>query len=197
MEMKRLIFVLVLAGCTGLAGGAFAQYRDDATLFTVNAGTLMGKYVDTGESMSGTIAGMTLERVLSGGKVSVGIALAFAVADDDFKVEGEDPVNFQFSGTPVLLTCKYNLLNGRFAAYAGAGLGIHWSSLKTDAGTTDEVSNGFTGMAFSIPVGISYFLDPDFYIQATYNLSLMTTTPLTDDMHHAFTLGLGFQWGKE
>lgn len=195
--MKRAIWVLVLATCTVTAGGAFAQYRDDATVFTVNAGTLMGEYSDTGESMSGTIAGMTLERLMSDGRVSVGISLAFAVADDDVTVDGSDPFNVEFSGTPVLLTCKYNFLNGRFAAYAGAGLGIHWSSLKTDAGTSDEVSNGYTGMAFSIPVGIAYFLDPEFYIQATYNLSLMTTTPLTDDMHHAFSLGLGFLWGKE
>lgn len=195
--MKRLILALILVGCTITTGGALAQYRDDATLFTINAGTIMGEYIETGESMSGTIAGMTLERVMSGGRISVGMALAFAIADDDISVDGSDPFNVEYSGTPILLTCKYNILNGRFAAFAGAGVGIQWSTLKTDAGTIDEVSNSSTGMAFSIPVGISYFLDPDFYIQATYNLSIMTSTPLTDDMHQTFSLGLGFLWGRE
>jgi hypothetical protein len=195
--MKRLIVALALAGFIFSTGGALAQYRDDATLFTINVGGITGEYSDTGESMTGNVAGLTLERVLSDGKVSVGISLAFAIADDDVTAEDSETVNVDFSGSPVLLTCKYNILNGRFAGYAGAGLGIHWSSLKTDAGTIDEVSNNFTGMAFSIPVGIAYFLDPDFYLQAVYNLSIMTTTPLTDDLHHSLALGLGFQWGKE
>ena len=112
-------------------------------------------------------------------------------------MEGSDPVNVDFNGSIVLLTCKYNFLNGRFAAYVGGGIGIHWSSLKTDAGTSDEASKQSTGLAFSLPVGVAYFLDNDFYLQGNYVLGYLGTTPLKDNMTQAMTLGLGFQWGGE
>ena len=195
--MKRLIFILALAGFVVSAGGAAAQYRDDTVLFTLNAGALVAKSNETGGDMTGNTAGFTLEKVLVDGKVSAGISIPFLFAEETISVEGSDPVEVDFSGTPVLLTCKYNFLNGRFAAYVGGGIGIHWSTLKTDAGTSDERSSQSTGMAFSLPVGVAYFLDDDFYIQGNYVLGYMSTTPLRDNMSQAITLGMGFQWGEK
>ena len=139
----------------------------------------------------------TFEKVISDGNVSVGIAIPYIFADETVSVSGYDPEKITYSGTPVMLTCKYNIFNGRFAAYAGAGIGVHWSSLKRHEGTVDEVSSSFTGMALGVPVGVAFFLAEDLYLQGVYSLSYMSTTPLRDDIAHGFLLGLGFQWGKE
>ena len=195
--MKRLIFVLALAVFIVSAGNSMAQYRNDAILFTINAGGITATSSETGESMSGNTADFTLEKVLADGKFSAGISIPFIIADETVTIEGQDPIDIDFSGTPVLLTFKYNILNDRFSAYAGAGIGIHASTLKVDAGTTEEKSNRYTGMAFGVPVGVAYFLDEDFYLQAAYTLRVLKTAPLTDGVNHAFTLGMGFQWGAE
>lgn len=195
--MKRLLFVLALAGFMVTAGSSMAQYRNDAILFTINAGGITATSSESGQTMSGNTADLTLEKVLAGGRVSTGISIPFIYADETVTIEGMDPIDFDFNGTPVLLTCKYNILNGRFAAYAGAGIGIHSSTLKVDAGTTEEVSKKYTGITFGVPVGIAYFLDDDFYLQGVYNFRVMKTTPLTDGINHGLTLGMGFQWGAE
>jgi len=195
--MKRLILFVALAGFMVSAGGALAQYKDQAVLLTLSGGALKATGDVSGQSITGNAANFTFEKVLSGGKVSVGIAIPYIFADETVSVPGDDPVNISYSGTPVLLTCKYNILNGRFAASVGAGIGVHWSSLKQHEGTVDEISNSFTGMALGVPVGVAFFLAEDLYLQGVYSLSYMSTTPLRDDMAHSFLLGLGFQWGKQ
>jgi len=195
--MKRLILFVVLAGLMVSAGGAQAQYKDQAVLLTLSGGALKTTSDESGQSITGNAANFTFEKVLSDGKVSVGISIPFLFADETVSVPGHDPVNISYRGTPFLLTCKYNILNGGFAAYVGAGIGVHWSSLKQYEGTVDEVSSSFTGMALGVPVGIAFFLAEDLYLQGVYSLSYMSTTPLRDDIAHGFLLGLGFQWGKE
>jgi len=193
--MKRLILLAALAGLMVSAGGALAQYRDKAELLTLGAGAIKSNIEECGKSLTGNAANFTFEKVLSGGQLSVGIAIPVIIADETVVVPEGDSTNISFRGTPFLLTCKYNLLNGRFAAYAGAGIGVHWSSMKTNAGTVDEVSENYTGMALGIPVGIAYFLSEGLYLQGIYSLSYMSTTPIRDNLAHAFMLGLGFQWG--
>ena len=69
--------------------------------------------------------------------------------------------------------------------------------MKLYAGTSDEKTESFTGMALGIPIGAALYLSEDFYLQGTYTLSYMGTTPLRDDIAHSFMLGLGFQWDNE
>jgi opacity protein-like surface antigen len=195
--MKRLILFVVLAGLMVSAGGAQAQYKDQAVLLTLSGGALLTTSDVSGQSITGNAANFTFEKVVSEGKVSVGIAIPYIFADETVTVSGQVPEKITYSGTPVMLTCKYNILNGRFAAYAGAGIGVHWSSLKRHEGTVDEVSSSFTGMALGVPVGVAFFLAEDLYLQGVYSLSYMSTTPLRDDIAHGFMLGLGFQWGTE
>jgi len=194
--MTRLILLVALAGLMVSAGGAQAQFKDRAVLLTLSAGAATSTSEESGGSITGNAANFTLEKVVSGGMISVGISIPYIYADGTVEEPGNDPNDIAFRGTPFLLTCKYNFINGRFAAYAGAGIGVHWSNLKQHAGTVDEVSQDFTGMAFGIPVGIAYFLAEDLYLQGVYSLSYMNTTPLRDNMAHAFMLGLGFQWGE-
>ncbi len=194
--MKRLILLAILAGLMVSAGGAQAQFKDRAVLLTLGAGAVTSTSEESGGSLTGNAANFTFEKVVSGGKVSVGISIPYIYADATVEDPELGPLDIAFRGTPFLLTCKYNFLNGRFAAYAGAGIGVHWSNMKQNAGTVDEVSQDFTGMAFGIPVGIAYFLTEGLYLQGVYSLSYMNTTPLRDNMAHAFMLGLGFQWGE-
>jgi opacity protein-like surface antigen len=195
--MKRLILFVVLAGLMVSAGGARAQYKDQAVLLTLSGGALLTTSDVSGQSITGNAANFTFEKVVSEGKVSVGIAIPYIFADETVTGSEQVPEKITYSGTPVMLTCKYNILNGRFAAYAGAGIGVHWSSLKRHEGTVDEVSSSFTGMALGVPVGVAFFLAEDLYLQGVYSLSYMSTTPLRDDIAHGFMLGLGFQWGTE
>jgi opacity protein-like surface antigen len=195
--MKRLVFILALAACLMAAGSALAQYRNDAVLFSINVGGVQASGKESGKTISGNTADFFLEKVLADGKVAVGFSVPYIFADETLTNEDGESVDLEFGGVPFLLTTKYNIFNGKFAGYVGAGIGIHSSTLKTNAGTTEEYSKTFTGMAFGIPVGITYFLDPDFYLAATYNFRSMSGAPISDGLSHSLTLGLGFQWGAE
>jgi opacity protein-like surface antigen len=195
--MKRLVFILALAACLMSSGSALAQYRNDAVLFSINAGGVTASDDDFDESVTGNTADFFLEKVLADGKATVGFSVPYIAADATRNIEGEDPVDLEYSSVPFLLTAKYNILNGRFAGFVGAGIGLHSSSLKTNAGTTEEMSKSTTGMAFSIPVGIAYFLDDDFYLQGSYHFRSLSGAPLGGGITHSLTLGLGFQWGAE
>ena len=98
---------------------------------------------------------------------------------------------------PSLFTGRYNFLNSRFAANIGIGLGIHTSTKAVYEGTIEERSTTTSGLAFSIPVEVAYFLDPDLYLQLIYTPSWMTTTELRDDLAHTIAGGIGFQWGSD
>lgn len=195
--MKRFIFVLTLTAVLMSVGGALAQYRNDAVLFSINAGGVTASDDDFDESVTGNTADFFLEKVLADGKASVGFTIPYIFADATLDLDGEDPVDLEYSSVPFLLTAKYNIFNGRFVGYVGAGIGLHSSSVKTNAGTTEEISRSTSGMAFGIPVGIGYFLADDFYLQGAYNFRSLSGSQLGDGITHSLTLGLGFQWGAK
>lgn len=195
--MKRLAFILILATCMMASGSALAQYRDGAVLFSINAGGVTASDDEFDESVTGNTADFFLEKVLADGKVAVGFSIPYIFADATLDIEGEDSVRLEYGSVPFLMTAKYNIFNGRFTGFVGAGIGAHTSSLKSDAGTTEETSRNSTGMAFAIPVGIGYFLADDFYLQGSYHFRSLSGAPLGDGISHSLTLGLGFQWGAE
>lgn len=195
--MKRFVILLTLTTLLMATGSANAQYRDGAVLFAINAGGVTASDDDFEDSVTGNTADIFLEKVLADGKASVGFSIPYIFADATLNIEGEDPVDLEYGCLPFLLTAKYNIFNGRFVGFVGAGIGIHSSDLKTNAGTTEEISKSYTGMAFGIPVGIGYFLADDFYLQGSYNFRSLSGSPLGDGITHSLTLGLGFQWGAE
>lgn len=170
--MKRMLFVIALAGIMVSAGVAQAQYKDGAILFTFGGGALLATSNETGESITGNAINFTLEKVLSDGRLSVGIAIPYIFADETITIEGNDPMDVTYSGSPFMLTCKYNIINGGFALFAGGGIGIHYSNMKLYAGTSDEKTESYTGLAFNIPIGVAFYLAEDFYLQGTYSLTL-------------------------
>lgn len=195
--MKRLVFLLTLATFLMTAGSALAQFRDGAVLLSFNAGGVTASDDEFDESVTGNTADFFLEKVLADGKASVGLTVPYIYADAVFETETGESLDLEYGSVPFLLTAKYNLINGRFVGFLGFGIGVHSSTLKSAAGTTEEVSKKYTGMALGIPVGIGYFLAPDFYLQGSYNFRSLSGAPLGDGITHSLTLGLGFQWGSE
>ncbi len=196
--MKRILSAIVLLGLLFTAATAFAQYREGAVLLTLGAGSSFTKLEDSGDQISGTAAGFTLEKVLAGGKATMGFTLYWLSASDDVTLEGDTTTSpVSYSSTPFAITGRYNFLNSRFAANVGLGLGFYTSKFYLYEGTTEQIQRSQSGMSFSLPIGMAYFLDPDMYLQISYVPSIMTASSLTDDLSQTVVLVAGFQWGAD
>jgi len=69
--MKRLLPVITLLSLILMASTVSAQYQEDAVLLTIDAGGTMAKSAYSGDMLSGTAAGFTIDKVLSEGKFTV------------------------------------------------------------------------------------------------------------------------------
>ena len=192
--MKRTLSAITLLAVMILATTASAQFQDKGFLLTLNAGTIVATSERSDESINVNSAGFTLEKVLDGGRFSVGASFIWLWADEVTEVITGDPQKVTYSAAPFVFTGRWNFLNSRFAANIGLGIGVHTSTQKLDEGTTDEISSSVTGMAMSVPVTAAYFLAPDFYLQVVFTPSWMNTTPMRDDLAYSINAGLGFQW---
>jgi len=195
--MKRLLPVITLLILILMTSTAFAQYRDSAVLLTLNAGGAMGKSTYSGENLKGTAAGFTIDKVLGDGKFIFGGSLTWLRTEETVDIEDGKSGDVTYSSTPFRLNGRWNFLNGRFAANIGLGLGIHTSTIKLYEGTIDERSGTTSSFNFGVPITISYFLDPDFYLTAIYSPNWMSSSYTEDDFGQAVMFGLGFQWGAE
>lgn len=195
--MKRLILAIALMTLALMATTAFAQYRDGAVLLTLDAGGTSAKSTYSGDMVNGTAAGITFDKVISDGKFNVGASLVWLKSDETVEIDEGETGTVDYSSTPFRLTGRWNFLNGRFAANVGLGLGIHQSTRKLYEGTVDERSETVSGFNFGVPVTVSYFLDPDFYLTAIYSPTWMNGSYADGDLAHAMMFGLGFQWGAD
>ena len=194
--MKRILSTAALIGVLFVAATASAQYREGSVLLTLGAGSSFTKLEDSGDQISGSAAGFTLEKVLAGGKATMGFTLYWLSASDDVTLEGDTTTSpVSYSATPFAITGRYNFLNSRFAANVGLGLGFYTSKLYEHEGTVDQRQRSASGMSFSLPIGMAYFLDPDMYLQFSYVPSIMTASALSEDLSHTVVLVAGFQWG--
>lgn len=195
--MKRLILVTTLLVLVLMTSTAFAQYREGAVLLTLDAGATMAKSAYTGDSLKGTAAGFTLDKVLKDGTFVLGGTIAWLQADETVVIEDDQSGDVTYSSVPFRLTGRWNFLNSKFAANIGLGLGIHTSTRSVFKGTIDEKSVTTSAFNVGIPITISYFLDPDFYLTAIYAPTWMTDAFTEDDFSQALMFGLGFQWGAD
>ena len=195
--MKRLLPVITLFALILMTSTAFAQYRDGAVLLTLNAGGSLAKSNYSGDSLEGTAAGFTIDKVLGDGKFIFGGSLTWLRTDETVDIEDGKSGDVTYSSTPFRMNGRWNFLNGRFAANIGVGLGIHTSTITIYEGTVDERSGTTSAFNFGLPVTIAYFLDPDFYLTAIYSPNWMSSSYTEDDFAQAVMFGLGFQWGAE
>jgi len=194
--MKRILSAAVVLGLLFAAATASAQYRGGSVLLTLGAGSSFTKLKDSDDQISGTAAGMTLEKVLAGGKATMGFTLYWLSAGDDVTLEGDTTTSpVSYSSTPFAITGRWNFLNSRFAANIGLGLGFYTSKLFLYEGTTEQRQISESGMSISVPIGVAYFLDPDMYLQVSYVPAVMTATTVSEDLAHTVVLVAGFQWG--
>ena len=195
--MNRILSATALVAVLLTASAASAQYRDGAVLLTVNAGSVIGTSDLTDNSITGNAAGFTLEKVLADGRFNAGFSIIWVSADEfaDLREGQQDKVTY--SSVPFVITGRYNLLNSRFTANIGLGIGLHTSSRALFEGTIEERSSSASSMALSLPVQVAYFVDPDLYFQFIYTPTWMSTSAFKDDMAHTFAGGIGFQWGND
>lgn len=194
--MKRILFVAALLGLLFSAATAAAQYREKAVLLTLGAGWSSTQLKNSGEKISGSAAGFTLEKVLEGGKFNLGFTFSWLSAADDVVLEGDTtPSPVSFSSMPFMITGRWNFLNSRFAGNLGLGFGFYNANLFLYEGTIEERKSTETGISVTIPLQFVYFVDPDVYLQASYIPAIMTASSISDDLAHNAILAIGFQWG--
>jgi opacity protein-like surface antigen len=189
--LKKIIAVCLALTILAGAQHADAQLKADHRLFSGHMAYALTKSDLTGETMDGWGLGFALEQTTWDGMWVLGLAFTY----EKFREERELTTT-TITTMPWYLTGKFLLGDPtKLSAYVGGGLGLHISTKQSSTEGQDFGSEGKSGLALALPIGLYWFIDEGFAVQANYTLNYFGGSYFKNDIVHMFVLGIAFQFG--
>ena len=193
--MRRYCHIVILVVLLAGAESATAQVVPGDALITVTGGYAFGKSAFEGKTVDGGSVAFSFDKLGYDRPLSVLFAFAFSSLDSD-EQEANRRVKRSIWSVPFFLGAKYWFGEGKVQGYAGAALGVYFSTLNTTIIETDEtyssvVSNGW---GLGVPLGLSAAVSSDVLLTGGFSLNwLWENEFFENDLLYSVNLGLTFK----
>ena len=161
--MKILVpsLIMILIACS--FNNITAQMRPGEVTWSTNAGLVIPKSRNEGETLFGYGINVAVDKVLSDATWAIGLNLAYYNVGDKYHSEEYNAtVNAETEIYPIYATVKKHFGTTEWVPYLGAGLGYQLSKVKSDWYTENGTKyiidgdfSGFSAMAILLPVSSS------------------------------------------
>lgn len=191
--MRRVYLVVVALFL--LAGSAAAQSRLGGVLLTITGGQAFGKSEATGENIDGPTLMGSFEQRTSSTPFSFYFSVGYSSLSSEESDQGER-IQRDVSTWPFYFGTRYWMGRGRLQGYAGAAIGMYFSTLSTTTSGTEESYSSIAsnGSGLGVPIGLSYAMSPQVNLVGGFALNWVWSNDFFEnDLLYSVNLGFGFK----
>ena len=192
--LQRIVIVAILSLSSGSAA---AQVVSGDGLFTATGGYGFGTSSATGDDVDGGSVTFGFEKLGRSRPLSFVWSFGYSSLSSE-EQQANQVIKRSTSTWPFYFGGKYWIGQGKVQGYAGAALGVYFSTLSTTVIETSETyaSVQTSGLGLGVPLGLSVALSEKVLLVGGVALNWMWGNEFFDnDMLYSVNVGLAFRTG--
>lgn len=187
MFVKVVLLTVIIAAVVLFgAAASHAQLYGTSGLVLLNAGYTVAN-TDRANNQTGAAFLASYEKLSYRSTNSLGFGLSLLTVQSETDSTADDLI----SSIPMTIFGKVIFGPRWVKMYAGGGLGIHLSYLKS--GDPNGQRNYESGFVLTFPFGVYMSLSETVLINFGYTINWMSTAFFDAGVTHVFSIGIGFQ----